>query len=327
MKPKYIISILLFLSLIFSNSSYCQKDNEIDSIVKEYPKSFSNIEALAAKIQKDFTTEYSKARAIYTWMALNINYDVKAWMNPPQPVMISYRNQLEKKEKERLLEEKMINNAFKSRKAVCSGYAFLYSHLATLVGLKTQIIEGTSKTILNHIGKRELVLDHAWNSVQIDGTWRLVDVTWGSGYFDDYRNKYIKQFKSIYFDTPEKLFFAKHYPKEGIWQDKVIDKNEFLEGPLLYNDFIEGKYEMIEPKNGILEVHKNQKITFKILNLSNKLTLRYSIKNNGAEVIANKKLNDNVLEFEITMDKTIGKYMTLYLDDTAIAAFKIVFKS
>ena len=82
MKQKSIFYIFLFLNLLLSNYFYSQKYNSVDSIVIKYPKYFNSPKQLADQIQKDFASEYEKARAIYTWMALNISYDVKAWLNP-----------------------------------------------------------------------------------------------------------------------------------------------------------------------------------------------------------------------------------------------------
>lgn len=76
MTIKSIFSGLIFLSVIFINSAYSQKYSAIDSIVLKYPN-FGNTEMLAERIKKDFTSDYDKARAVYSWVALNINYDVK----------------------------------------------------------------------------------------------------------------------------------------------------------------------------------------------------------------------------------------------------------
>ena len=82
MTIKKIIFTILF-SLFFLNLSLAQKYNAIDSIVLKYPD-FGSTEKLAERIQKDFISEHDKARAIYSWIALNLNYDVKTYLDPPK---------------------------------------------------------------------------------------------------------------------------------------------------------------------------------------------------------------------------------------------------
>ena len=74
MTPKKIVFLLL-INVIFLYSSFAQKYNAVDKVVLKYPKSFSSTEKLAERIEKDFTSDYDKARAIYSWIAFNVKYD------------------------------------------------------------------------------------------------------------------------------------------------------------------------------------------------------------------------------------------------------------
>ena len=55
-------------------------------------------------------------------------------------------------------------------KTICGGYSSLYYVFATELGLPCRIAYGTAYGIY-----------HAWNLVQIDGTWYVVDATMGDG--------------------------------------------------------------------------------------------------------------------------------------------------
>ena len=318
-----LIKIIGFLLLFVTIQITAQNATEVDNIIKKYPKSFLNPEQLASKIQKDFNTEYSKARAIYTWMAINMTYDVKAYLNPPKMKIIKYKDEYELERKEQEIKTKTINKAFNKRRAVCNGFSLLFNHLASLVGLKSEVIEGASKTSNYDIGKKRISVSHAWNSVQIDGVMHLVDVTWGCGYYNPDTQKFKNEFNSFYFDTPPGLFFEKHYPKSGMWENDIIDKEQFLNASLIYLDNPEINYKILEPKSGVIEVKENQIINFKIQNLSRFESLFYSLKSGKTKEIKSNDEKDNVLNFEICFDKNIGKYLTLYVSGKAIVTYKI----
>ena len=78
MPQKKFALIFLLLNSIFINFTFSQKISEVDKIVAKYPKSFDSTEELAQKIDKDFKSDYDKARAIYSWIAFNIKYDYDA---------------------------------------------------------------------------------------------------------------------------------------------------------------------------------------------------------------------------------------------------------
>lgn len=319
--------IFLFLNLLFSSCVYSQKYNSVDSIVLKYPKLFETPKQLADLIQKDFTSEYDKSRAVFTWMALNINYDVESWLHPKPRKSISYKTQLERDLKIQENKNEIIKTVFKKHLAVCEGYALLFNHLATLVGLKSDVIQGMSKTILDDIGRKKTRIDHAWNSVMVDGTWRLVDVTWGAGMVVNKQNLWVREFNSIYFDTNPKIFFFKHLPVSGVWQTQILEEQEFLKAPLLYDPFFAEGYEILEPKSGIIEAVDNLKIVFKIKNLSRYGNLSIRGKLDASTKIISVKDENNILEFDLVYHNKLGRFITLYVNSKAIAAFKVVPKS
>lgn len=325
MTPKKIVFLLL-INVIFLYSSFAQKYNAVDNIVLKYPKSFSTTEKLAEKIETDFTSDYDKARAIYSWIAFNVRYDYAAFLNPPKSQGFSYRSEAEKQRKIQALNDQMVEKAFKSKKAVCEGFTVLYQHLASLVGIKAEIIRGDSKTRLVDIGRKNTSSNHAWNMVLIDKKWRLVDVTWGQGYYDSSKGRMVNDFSSVYFDTDPDYFFAKHFPDSESYLGDKLSKEDFLNGPLIYNKSIEKDYKIKSPDSGIIEVINGDKITFEIKNISKSDQFYYLNKRNQPVKITNGRERKGGLEFQITFDNTIGEYITFFVDTNSIAAFKIVSK-
>ncbi|RXM42804.1 transglutaminase [Flavobacterium sp. YO64] len=326
MPQKKIAFIFLLLNSIFLNYTFAQKISEVDKIVAKYPNKFVSTEKLAKRIETDFSSDYDKARAIYSWMAFNIKYDYSTFLNPPKSQGFSYSTEAEKQRKIKALNDKMLQKAFASRIAVCEGFTALYQHLAELVGLKSEIIRGDSKTRLADIGRKTTSSNHAWNIVLIDRKWRLVDVTWGQGYYDSNKGKMVNDFTPVYFDTDPDYFFAKHFPDSGSYLGNKLSKEDFLNGPLIYNKTIEEDYKVKSPDSGIIDAKFGDKITFEIKNVSKSDQVFYLNKKNQPVKIQNSKEKRGSLEFQITYDKNIGDYITIYVNTSSIVSFKIIKK-
>ncbi|SFC81854.1 transglutaminase domain-containing protein [Flavobacterium phragmitis] len=324
MPQKKIALIFLLLNSIFINFTFAQKISEVDKIVAKYPKSFDSTEKLADRIEKDFDSDYDRSRAIYSWIAFNIRYDYNAYLNPPRTQGFSYSSEAEKQQKIKQLNDNLIQKAFKSKKAVCEGFTALYQHLASLMGIKCEIIRGDSKISVRDIGRKTTSSNHAWNMVLIDKKWRLLDVTWGQGYYDSSKGRMVNDFNPAYFDTDPDYFFAKHFPDSGTYLGKRLSKEDFLNGPLIYNTTIENDYKIKSPDSGIIEARNGDKITFEIKNLSKSNQVFYVNKRNQAVKVQNPKEKRGGLEFQITIDNNVGEYITVFVDGNSVVSIKIV---
>ncbi|AOC93333.1 Transglutaminase-like superfamily protein [Flavobacterium anhuiense] len=324
MPQKKIALIFLLLNSIFINFTFAQKISEVDKIVAKYPKSFDSTEKLADKIEKDFDSDYDRARAIYSWIAFNIRYDYNAYLNPPRVQGFSYSSEAEKQRKIKQLNDNLVQKAFKSKKAVCEGFTALYQHLASLMGIKCEIIRGDSKISVRDIGRKTTSSNHAWNMVLIDKKWRLLDVTWGQGYYDSSKGRMVNDFNPAYFDTDPDYFFAKHFPDSGSYLGNRLSKEDFLNGPLIYNTTIEKDYKIKSPDSGIIEARNGDRITVEIKNLSKSNQVFYLNKYNKAVKVQNPKEKRGGLEFQIPIDSNIGDYITVFVDGNSVVSFKIV---
>ena len=324
MPQKKIALVFLLLNSIFINFTFAQKISEVDKIVAKYPKSFDSTEKLADRIEKDFDSDYDRARAIYSWIAFNIRYDYNAYLNPPRVQGFSYSSEAEKQRKIKQLNDNLIQKAFKSKKAVCEGFTALYQHLASLMGIKCEIIRGDSKISVRDIGRKTTSSNHAWNMVLIDKKWRLLDVTWGQGYYDSSKGRMVNDFNPAYFDTDPDYFFAKHFPDSGSYLGNRLSKEDFLNGPLIYNTTIEKDYKIKSPDSGIIEARNGDRITVEIKNLSKSNQVFYLNKYNKAVKVQNPKEKRGGLEFQIQIDSNIGDYITVFVDGNSVVSFKIV---
>ncbi|WJS92792.1 transglutaminase [Flavobacterium johnsoniae] len=324
MPQKKIALIILLLNIIFINFTFAQKISDVDKIVAKYPKSFNSTEKLAERIEKDFDSDAERARAIYSWIAFNVKYDYNAYLNPPRTQGFSYSSEAEKQRKLKQINDNLIQKAFKSQKAVCEGFTALYQDLAQQVGLKCEIIRGDSKVSVRDIGRKTTSSNHAWNMVLIDKKWRLIDVTWGQGYYDSSKGRMVSDFNPIYFDTDPDYFFAKHFPDSGTFLGNRLSKSDFLNGPLIYNTTIEKDYKIKSPDSGIIEARNGDKITVEIKNVSKSNQVFYLNKRNQPVKVQNPKEKRGGLEFQIFIDSNIGDYITVFVDGNSVVSFKIV---
>ena len=179
-------------------------------------------------------TEQAKANAIYNWITHNIKYDVVA---------------LKKGKPDK---DKKAEKALKNRKAVCEGYAMLFTGMCREAGLKAVNIEGYAKDWIFDNGDKLYIPRHEWSAVMINGQWQLVDPTWGAGDLVQEPNKFVKIVNKIlhhhtwsaknlkfrfrydpqYFMQDPLAFRLKHIPTDPIWQltDSLMPMRVFEAG-------------------------------------------------------------------------------------------------
>jgi hypothetical protein len=165
------------------------------------------VETLAAYLVKPAKTDRDKVRLIWCWITDRIAYDTDSFFAGKAP-------------------STRAETTLKNRKALCGGYAELFTRLGKLAGLEVVEIRGLAKGYGFAAGGRHE--KHAWNAVKLDGQWQLLDSTWGAG--STVNRKFEKIHKEHYFLTPpEKLIFT-HRPDDPKWQllNPPVPREEFL---------------------------------------------------------------------------------------------------
>src|SRR5699024_2650455 len=120
-----------------------------------------------------------KAKAIYKYVAKNIDYDVEKY-----------------KADEFNLDDSAIDT-LESKTGICQDYTFLTTALLRSINIESRYIEG-------HAGVR-----HAWVEAKVDGEWIELDPTWGAGYVTD-DDEFISEYNEDYFDPDEELLTETH---------------------------------------------------------------------------------------------------------------------
>src|SRR5262249_29563461 len=120
-----------------------------------------SLESLAAYLVKPAKTDRDKSRLVYCWMTDRINYDQDGFRSGKVP-------------------DQRPQAVLQSRKAVCQGYADLFSALCKEAGVEAVTVIGYTHETGPTPGKDPPRPDHGWNAVKLDGRWRLLDATWGS---------------------------------------------------------------------------------------------------------------------------------------------------
>lgn len=194
----------------------------------------STIGSLATYLIEPAKNDREKARAIFRWIAENIDYNVDVFFGGSSGPIRS-------------------EDVLKSRRSICYGYSDLFLSLANEAGLEAVMIKGYGKGYRYVPGRIfSGPSDHAWNAVRINGSWYLIDCSWSAGHVSG-EGKYVRKFDDHYFMTPPSQFIFSHFPEDSRWQllDKPLTKEEYEDLVYLEADFFNLGL-MIEEKNGIL---------------------------------------------------------------------------
>lgn len=148
-------------------------NTSIDSIRYLVPSTYVNpsapeIEGLADEIALEAFTDEEKVLGMMKWISSEIIYSPGNNGAEPQDAL-------------ELLE---------SKKGDCDEISFLFASVLRNLEIPVKIMAG----------KLPDGDGHAWTEVQINGSWIIVDPTWGSGYINERNGLYVKEFNSDYYN-------------------------------------------------------------------------------------------------------------------------------
>jgi hypothetical protein len=212
MKLPFSLTAILLLSLSLSAQKPAVPEYAaVDKKALQLPDSLSkNTNDISGYIKANFKSDNDKARAIFIWVATNIQYDMENMF------AINFYESLEDK----------ISKPLKTRKGICENYAVLFNDICSKAGIKSYVIEGYTK----QNGFTDYI-PHAWCAAKIDTTWLMFDPTWGSGYVNN--GKFYKKINNDYFKVNPGKLIKSHMPFDYLWQ--------FLNYPLTSQEFYDGK--------------------------------------------------------------------------------------
>jgi len=185
--------------------AYKYRTNRPDELIRQLPQSIETyrkknpyefIRQLADYIDKNSTNDFERVKKAHDWIALNIQYDINT------------SNTYSDYDKQR--PDLVVSRG----SAVCEGYARLFKALCDAMSINCVYIGGYA---YGYGG-------HAWNKVQINGNWYLIDVTWDNDVtrqgYGKRRNDRVNQYDTNYlFMKPEHFIFS-HLPDNS--QDQLL---------------------------------------------------------------------------------------------------------
>ncbi|AGX04892.1 transglutaminase family protein [Bacillus sp. NRRL B-14911] len=146
------------------------------------------IKSLAGKLTEGKSTEKEKIKAIYEYVAKNVSYDVDKYENSTFSWDDSALKTLE------------------TKTGVCQDYAYLSTALLRASGIEARIIEGTARGGF-------WPSNHAWVEAKANGSWIVMDPTWGAGYIQD--DQFVAKYTDKYFE-PNPAEFEKTHTRKGV---------------------------------------------------------------------------------------------------------------
>lgn len=227
------------------------------------PEIEKNIKSVAEYIAQKESDPYLRVKALHDYVINRVTYDLDV-LKGTTGVRPSQDAQ----------------TVFSTRKAVCEGYANLFTALGRAIGINVVVIEGDIRqdlAPLDVIPEISRLLDsnynwtrHAWNAVKVSDNWQLVDTTWDDSDLNQYRSDYLM--------PPPKVIAISHFPEYSGWQllDSLKDKISFEKQLILTPKFFTEGLEVISPTDYNANVTKTSLIEIKKpTNYQNKILAKF----------------------------------------------------
>lgn len=198
-------------------------EQTLHSIIANIPKEAEQtIQTVAQYISQQETDPFLRVKALHDYVINRVSYDyetLETGIRKPQSAQA----------------------VFKSHQAVCEGYARLFAALGRAAGFKVAYLTGAirkdlapSRQMPPHLKILNSDYDwtlHAWNAIQVAGSWYLIDTTWddGESTVSD------SQYEADYLMPPPEAMISSHFPKHSFWQllSHPIDHSTFENQPLI----------------------------------------------------------------------------------------------
>jgi len=212
---------------------------ELDALIKsQKPETFQTPESLTDFINKKYSTEHEKFRAIFVWVTTNIEWGNSASKYTAREV-------------------------FNSRKAVENGYAELVTLLCDQCNLKSRKVVGVAKDDLEYF-QTQILFEDVWNIVSINGKFYLTDLNYSADNYDKTKDTLPQDFDDTYFLLNPATFILTHFPSNPADQllPSPISEDDFIDGPVFFEKAINYEVTSYSPSVSTLKVKVNEKIKF-----------------------------------------------------------------
>ncbi|GMU58307.1 MAG: hypothetical protein AMXMBFR34_00700 [Myxococcaceae bacterium] len=187
-----------------------------------------SIEAVARYLRSHTGDGFDRVKALHDWVVTRLTYDQASLTGPRKP--------------------QDAETVFQSRTGVCEGYARLLVELGRFTGDRIVFVTGEVREPNGQLAP----IGHAWNAVELNGAWYLLDATWDdplvNGKSDTYRTDYLF--------IPPKLAALDHFPDDERFQllERPLSRVDFLRQPPGRPGLAREGLALLEPQAGVVDV-------------------------------------------------------------------------
>jgi hypothetical protein len=205
-----------------------------------------HLEPLVKFLIAEHRDDFHKVKILHDWVAENIAYDVGSYFSGVKA-------------------DSSVASTLRRRRGVCYGYATLFREICALARIPCEKISGFGRGYGFAAGRGGNTGDvnHAWNAVQIDERWYLVDVTWDAGHVEG--RSFRKEYRTTYLFLDPHHFVYTHLPSEPKWQllSPSLTNEQFDRLPYLRGTFFDHGMRLGKPLSRVTRV--GESVQFSIL--------------------------------------------------------------
>ena len=299
-KLEKVLKWNLLFNLVFFvfYSTYGIDFQKVDAYSRAVSKS-NDYKVMAKNLTTPFKTQQEKVRAIFIWITDNISYDFDKYFIDKANggyTRIYGTSMKEIEIKRQKLKQEKILKTYQTGKGVCEDYSFLFEAMCQSVSIEAKTIVGFARFNPADIGRMSKNINHAWNSVKIDGKWYLLDATWAAGTTDFRTGIFTKKFQEGFYLTDPEIFILNHFPEESKFQylDKPLSFESFSNYPFIHDGYYDYEALSFSPYNAFIN------------SLQNIYEIRIEFENKVPDIIVME--NENPIKYE---SQTINNSITL----------------
>jgi len=199
--------------------------DELHPLVAQLPASIeTDYRSVARYLAENETNPWLRVKALHDYVADRVSYDVEAYRSGSRPPQDA-------------------ETVFRTRRAVCAGYARLLAAMGEAAGDEIRLVPGDAR-----LDGSDLTGEgHAWNVAKVGIRWVLLDATWDAGHVGE--KGFTKEYKTDYLFTPPDVFGVTHHPAESAWQlrETPLARGEFFRQPMMRAGFFADGLELVSP--------------------------------------------------------------------------------
>ncbi|MFK7750653.1 MAG: transglutaminase domain-containing protein [Kordia sp.] len=317
----FLFSFLFYCNLWLHAQDYAT----VDKVVATYPSSFQSIEKFADRIEKDFTTDATKVRAAYYWIAHHIQYNYKIVGSSKTGYPTITINTYESEDEFHYKYKKVYATyALQYKAAVCEGYAQLLFYVCEELGIKATVIKGNAITSGHRYGLIPRNTNHAWNAVFFNDKWNLIDATWSTGNERDKPNHV--DFHDTYFCISPQKMILNHFPKDPKWQllKTPMTKKAFFTQPIIYSEYLALDIALSKNTKGLIKAKVNGfiRLRFTKIDTTKKYYYSFSKDEYSKQLTFTKAGNEYITN--IPFKSTKRDFLSIFSESSGMLRFRIL---